>query len=618
MKDIKLLIALKNISAAGLIFFNTACSGQSQPNVINNNLDNFVVNSSYEDMANFKGGNIYSAKIYKAKLKNGPVQNTKVIGGKPYIQDSYTEYLPDGRKKYRVKYYDQTQTTEKYHYDSKTGNLNLKELQQNANKTNRDWLVYDQDGVLKAQVKYYTLPRKPYVYEAFIQYLKVADGKHINVKITEYGADSVAGPTKIYDFALPQLSKSRPEYQSKLEKFELINGQFKPVLAKGYVFDDREVVSTYDKNGFLLSEIWYKPAGTLENRIEYTYGNNYKERIEQRYQRLGTEKSSRMVRKYDQHDNPIFEQMTEYTGNVLSPTHFTYVYDAKGNWTEKRTYYQLLENGVYGQRQLQAIEIREIIYQNPALKERIFTLPKMPGEFRNIETEMPKWASKRQKQVNQYNDALANGNYDEEIKTSQASNLKEFTPKLWKVIDIVYGDLDNIAGDEAVISYKTPIDGDMGKMQALAVFKKAKGKWELWYQTSSPLLSDQAGGMMGNPYAGISIERRAIVIQHFGGSRDKWNYRHRYRFQNNNWYLIGAEVNFGAPCDNFTKFDYNLSTGDAVVSYTEEHCNEKNTGKSTAWSEQFKIKPATLPLMNNFIPGESVIKTPKRKKEIYY
>lgn len=611
-------IVLRNILAAGLLFLNMGCSGQSQPNVINNNLDNFVINSAYEDTANFKGGNIYSVKIYKAKPKNSSGQNTKIIAGKPYAPDSYTEYLPDGRKKYRVKYYDQTQDIEKYHYDNETGNLILKELQQNANKTIRDWLIYDPEGVLKAQVKYSTLPQTPLTYEAFIQYLKVSDGKNINIKITEYGADSLARPTKTYDFALPQLSKSRPEYQSKLEKFELINGQFKPVLAKGYVFDDREVFSKYDRNGFLLSEIWYKPAGRLENKKEYTYSNNYKERIEQQYHRLGTEKSSRIMRKYDQHNNLILEQMTEYTGNLLGPTLYTYVYDAKGNWTEKRTYYQPVENSVYGPKQLQSTEIREIIYQSPALKERFFTLPKMPVALKKLETEIPKWASKKQKQVNEYNDALANGDYDDEIKTRLTSNLKDFTPKLWKVIDIVYGDLDNIAGDEAVISYKTPIDGDIGKMQALAIFKKVNGKWQLWHQTSSPLLSDQAGGMMGNPYAGISIERRAIVIQHFGGSRDKWNYKHRYRFQNNNWYLIGAEINFGAPCDNFTKFDYNLSTGDAVVSYNEERCNEKNASQPIAWSEQFKLKPATLPLMDNFVPGESVIKTPKRKKEIYY
>lgn len=618
MRDMKRSIVLKNILAAGLLFLNMGCSGQHQPNVINNNLDNFIITSSYEDTASFKGGNIYSIKIYKTKPKNSSGQHTRIIGGKSYVPDSYTEYLVDGRKKFRIKYHDQTQAIEKYHYDNETGNLILKETQENTNKITRDWLMYDPEGVLKAQVKYYTLPQNPFIYQTFIQYSKVSDGKNIKVKITEYGADSLANPTKTYDFALPQLSKSRPEYQSKLEKFELINGEFKPVLAKGYVFDDREVVLKYDKNGFLLSEIWYKPAGTLENKTEYTYNNNYKERIEQRYHRLGAEKSSRMMRKYDQHNNLILEQMTEYTGNVLSPAHFSYVYDAKGNWIEKRTYYQPVENGVYGTKQLQSTEIREIIYQSPASKERVFTLPKMPETLKKLETEIPKWASKKQKEVNEYHEALANGNYDDEIKTRAAGNLKDFTPKLWKVIDMVYGDLDNIAGDEAVISYKTPVDGDMGKMQALAIFKKANGKWQLWHQTSSPLLSDQAGGMMGNPYAGISIERRAIVIQHFGGSRDKWNYKHRYRFQNNAWYLIGAEISFGAPCDNFTKFDYNLSTGDAVVNYNEEHCNEKNTGKPIAWSEQFKLKPATLPQMDNFIPGESVIKTPKRKKEIYY
>ncbi len=147
--------------------------------------------------------------------------------------------------------------------------------------------------------------------------------------------------------------------------------------------------------------------------------------------------------------------------------------------------------------------------------------------------------------------------------------------------------------------------------------KKENGRWQLWHQTTSPLLEDGAGGMMGNPFDGIKIERRAIVIAHFGGSRDKWNYTHRYRFQNDNWYLIGASVSAGAPCDYWISLDYNLSTGDAEVSSSHEECDKDAQRQTESWTEKIKLKQP-LPLMDQFIPGETRIRIAKRDFDIYY
>ena len=61
---------------------------------------------------------------------------------------------------------------------------------------------------------------------------------------------------------------------------------------------------------------------------------------------------------------------------------------------------------------------------------------------------------------------------------------------------------------------------------------------------------------------------------HFGGSRWKWNYTHRYRFQNNDWQLIGATINYGTPCDYSFTFDYNLSTGNIIYEKDTEFCND--------------------------------------------
>ncbi|RTZ46441.1 hypothetical protein EJ377_19600 [Chryseobacterium arthrosphaerae] len=123
--------------------------------------------------------------------------------------------------------------------------------------------------------------------------------------------------------------------------------------------------------------------------------------------------------------------------------------------------------------------------------------------------------------------------------------------------------------------------------------------------------------MMGNPYEGISIKNKTIIVSHFGGSRQKWHYTHRYRFQNNNWYLIGASVNVGAPCDYFQSLDYNLSTGDAVFDYSSEDCNKNNTVKTKSWKEKIN-KKIPSPLMDEFQIGENKIELKSKKTEMFY
>ena len=69
------------------------------------------------------------------------------------------------------------------------------------------------------------------------------------------------------------------------------------------------------------------------------------------------------------------------------------------------------------------------------------------------------------------------------------------------------------------------------------------------YKAIGGVLPSEHGGMMGDPFEGLSIDRKCIVIHHFGGSRDKWKYTHRFRNQNRDWELVGSTIQFGAVCD---------------------------------------------------------------------
>jgi|GEM_PF-279219 len=586
---------------------------------INNNLDNFTIRNASEDLETFRLKKpIYSIRYYKAvKEKNGN-KAVKRIDGKDFYLQSYTEYLKDGRKRYKEYVYDHGKRVERYHYDAQLQNLLLLhriEPDPGNEKNHYQILKYHPNKVLKEELKYRTYNGKKFDFEGYTSYKFQKHNDTNTISVENIGYDSIPDPQEKYSFIKDELIKYKPLYQSKKQYLKWILSAYKPIKMEGYVLDERMVDYTYDKKGFITSEIWTK-AGTLENKTEYEYQANYAERIQQDYHQLGTEKSSRHLRKYNPQGDLVFEQMIEYTGNELQPSVFEYVYDENDNWTDRRKYSVNVKEG--GKKELLEHEKREISYFESGSKIRSFDFPVLSKEINKVSASIPKSAGQKQQSIDEFNKAVEKGNYDTEITKTEAKEIKDFTPKFWKLKATAFGDLDKLPGEEAVAVFETPMLIDPGFEQVLAVFKKSGNKWTLWHQSSSALMGTQDGGMMGNPFDGVAIQNRTIIISHFGGSREKWNYKHIYRYQSNDWYLIGASIHFGAPCDYFADLDYNLSTGDVVAKYAQESCDDA-PGKAALknWTEHFKLK-IPLPKMNAFTPGDNKIEIPNQTYEMYY
>ncbi|WP_052158165.1 hypothetical protein [Lacinutrix jangbogonensis] len=189
------------------------------------------------------------------------------------------------------------------------------------------------------------------------------------------------------------------------------------------------------------------------------------------------------------------------------------------------------------------------------------------------------------------------------------------TPETFKILNEIEGDLDKDGVSEKIIVYDTEKETDFGTERQIYIYKKNNIKWELWKKSASAILTSEQGGVMGDPFEGISIDRNCLVINHFGGSRQKWNYTHRYRYQSGDFQLIGATVNSGAPCDYFETFDYNLSNG--KISYEKETEDCENESAKTEKKEMIR-KLETLPSMDGFSPGSNKLTFPKSETTIYY
>ncbi|MBI1225809.1 MAG: hypothetical protein GC192_11280 [Bacteroidetes bacterium] len=193
------------------------------------------------------------------------------------------------------------------------------------------------------------------------------------------------------------------------------------------------------------------------------------------------------------------------------------------------------------------------------------------------------------------------------------------TPKGFEVIGAAKGDLDKDGTPEKVIVYDTPHQTDFGTERELHIFKQKGSAWELWHKSVGAVLPSQQGGVMGDPFEEVKVENGSLVISHFGGSREKWHYTHRFRLQNNDWQLIGATANSGAPCDYFEDFDYNLSTGKINYSKTTEDCEKSEEHPVTKTEKKdFMVKLKSLPKMDGFHPGENKVALPKTDIEFYY
>ncbi|MGD8170811.1 hypothetical protein ACQEXU_04065 [Vibrio sp. TRT 21S02] len=187
-----------------------------------------------------------------------------------------------------------------------------------------------------------------------------------------------------------------------------------------------------------------------------------------------------------------------------------------------------------------------------------------------------------------------------------------------KVLAEAFGDLDKDGKEEKVIVIDNGLPTDMGTARSILIYKQMPQGWKLWHTNDSAVLPSLHGGMMGDPFTGIDVERGALVIRHFGGSNQKWSYVHRFRYSNklNDWQLIGATVEYGLiECD-YTRFDVNVSTGKAIYQTINNACYEgEQKSKET---HDLNVHFNSTMLMDNFYPGENELLLPTINQTIYY
>ena len=148
-------------------------------------------------------------------------------------------------------------------------------------------------------------------------------------------------------------------------------------------------------------------------------------------------------------------------------------------------------------------------------------------------------------------------------------------PENYSIVDTVTGDLDNDGISELVAAYNTKQDSsDEGVPRELIIYKKENNKWSVWKKSAQALYGSRDGGMMGDPYEEMKIEKAILKISHSGGSSWKWGHTDKYRYQDGEFALIGYASYGGKPCEYWEDVDFNLSTGKMIVKKEYEDCDK--------------------------------------------
>ena len=175
-----------------------------------------------------------------------------------------------------------------------------------------------------------------------------------------------------------------------------------------------------------------------------------------------------------------------------------------------------------------------------------------------------------------------------EIK-NQINSLGDLKWKNWTILQKAEGDLNKDRKDDLVfiLKHKSEEENYSSTPRVLVIyFKEGINSYKLVESNSRYILKKDEGGVMGDPFQSISINRNSILISTSGGSRERWGYVHRFNFRNNGFYLIGStETLYDSLNGDSTIRDTNLLTGKTEITI------EKENSKTIKKVENNPIKP---------------------------
>ena len=165
-----------------------------------------------------------------------------------------------------------------------------------------------------------------------------------------------------------------------------------------------------------------------------------------------------------------------------------------------------------------------------------------------------------------------------------ASDTLVFVPAGYTVLADAKGDLNGDAEEDVAMvlidrnEKRTARGKELPRL--LVILFRLNDEYRLAAVSNTAIMCVNCGGVFGDPFDSIAIADRKLSIEHYGGSSWRWGYSHMFRFQDNDFFLIGR-TKVSANANRFCE-DLNENAGmDSQVDnfLTGEHARKKISNK---------------------------------------
>lgn len=166
--------------------------------------------------------------------------------------------------------------------------------------------------------------------------------------------------------------------------------------------------------------------------------------------------------------------------------------------------------------------------------------------------------------------------------SAKANNINALIPAGWHILEPVVGEKAIAKGDlnkDGISDLATVIEKDTVKDEAsprslLIAFGGKNNTYTLSIIAENVILRADDGGVWGDPFESITINRGSVLVSDYGGSNWRWYNKYRFRYQDKDWFLIGATSGSyftgSTTMEQADEDDINFLTGQFIERRTDE------------------------------------------------
>lgn len=123
------------------------------------------------------------------------------------------------------------------------------------------------------------------------------------------------------------------------------------------------------------------------------------------------------------------------------------------------------------------------------------------------------------------------------------AGLQRFVPRGSEVIALERGDLDGNGTADAILVTEREVSAEEHPRTLSILLLDSSGGWSLAGKSDRAVYAREDGGMLGDPFQGVSIGKRSFTISHYGGSSWRWSndFTFGWSRRDRTWQLVAAE-----------------------------------------------------------------------------